>query len=172
MMTHRMMIQGWRVAGVGAVTCALLIGSPMIPAAMAGPAGARTPNAATGNTYGGVTPQGEPIVVVMTANRRKVVRALTVLDMTCTSGDTGLVTDGYRQLSVSKKGRFGYTFGPTTERNDDGTTSDFLGRVSGKLNPSKTKITGTWSYTITERDATGAVTDTCTSGSVTWTAKQ
>lgn len=172
MMTHRMRIQGWRVTAVGAVTGALLIGSPMMPAAMAGQAGARTPNAATGNTYGGVTPQDEPIVVVLTANRRKIVRALTVLDMTCTSGDTGLITDGYRQLLVSKKGRFGYSFGPTTERNDDGTTSDFQGRISGKLNPSKTKITGTWSYTITEHDATGAVTDTCTSGSVKWTAKQ
>jgi len=171
-MTHRMMLHGWRVTTVGAVAGALLIGSPMIPAAVAGPAGARTPNAATGNTYGGVTPQTEPIVVVMTANRRKIVRALTVLDMTCTSGDTGLVTDGYRQVPVSKKGRFSLAFGPTTERNEDGTTTDYQGRFAGKLNAAKTKITGTWSYTITDHDVAGAVTDTCTSGSVSWTAKQ
>jgi len=36
----------------------------------------------------------------------------------------------------------------------------------------KTKITGTWSLTATDHDATGNVTDTCTSGSVSWKAKQ
>ena len=171
-MTHRMILHGWRVTTVGAVTGALLIGSPMIPMAAAGEAGVRTPSAATGNMYGGVTPQGEPIVVEMSKDRRRIVRMLTVLDMTCTSGDSGLVTDGYRQMPVTKKGKFSYAFGPNTERNDDGTTSDFQGRISGKLNAAKTKISGTWSYTITQHDVAGAVTDTCTSGSVSWTAKQ
>ena len=171
-MTHRMMIQGWRVTTVGAVTGALLIGSPMLPAATAGPAGARPPGAATGNTYGGVTPQGQPIVIDMTANRRSIVRAVTVLDMTCTSGNSGTVTDRYPRMPVTKKGRFSYAFGPTTERNDDGTTTDFKGRFAGRLNAAKSKVSGTWTYTITEHDAAGAVTDTCTSGSVSWAAKQ
>jgi hypothetical protein len=167
-----MMLHGWRITTVGAVTGALLIGSPMIPLAAAGPAGVRAPSAATGNTYGGVTPQGQPIVVDMTADRRHIVRAITVLDMTCTSGNTGLVTDRYPRMSVSKKGRFSFAFGPTTERNDDGTTTDFKGRFAGRLNVAKTKISGTWTYTITDHDAAGAVTDSCTSGSVSWTAKQ
>jgi len=171
-MTHRMMIQGWRVTTVGAVTGALLIGSPMIPAATAGAAGVRAPSAATGNTYGGVTRQGLPLVVDMTANRRSIVRAVTVLEMTCTSGNSGAVTDRYPRMPVTKKGRFSYTFGPTTERNDDGTTTDFQGRFAGRLNAAKTTISGTWKYTVTEHDAAGAVTDTCTSGSVSWVAKQ
>ncbi len=171
-MTYRLSLQGWRIATVGAVAGALLIGSPMIPVAGASPAGVRTPSAATGNTYGGVTPQGRPLVVDMTADRRHIVRAITVLDMTCTSGDGGLVTDRYPRMPVTKKGKFSYAFGPDTERNADGTTTDFSGRIAGRLNVTKTKISGTWSYTITEHDAAGAVTDTCTSGSVSWTAKQ
>ena len=171
-MTDRMRLQGWRVTTVGAVAVALLIGSPMIPVATATPAGVRTPSAATGNTYGGVTPQGLPLVVDMTADRRHIVRAITVLDMTCTSGDTFVVTDRYPRMPVTKKGRFSFAFGPETERNPDGTTSDYSGRLTGRLNETKTKITGTWSYTVTDHDAAGAVTDTCTSGTVSWTAKQ
>jgi hypothetical protein len=157
---------------VGAVAGALLIGSPMIPVATATPAGVRTPSAVTGNTYGGVTPQGMPLVVDMTADRRRIVRAITVLDMTCTSGDSFVVTDRYPRMPVTKRGRFSFAFGPETERNDDGTTTDFKGRIAGRLNDTKSKIFGTWSYTIIEHDAAGAVTDTCTSGTVSWTAKQ
>ena len=59
-----------------------------------------------------------------------------------------------------------------TERNDDGTTIDLQGAVSGKFNRSMTSISGTWSFKATEHDATGAVTDTCDSGTINWTAKQ
>jgi hypothetical protein len=167
-----MMLHGWQITTVGAVTGALLIGSPMIPVATAGPSGVRTPSAARGNTYGGVTPQGEPLIVDMTADRRHIVRAVTVLDMTCTSGDTWVTTDRYPRMRVTKRGRFAYVFGPITERNDDGTTFDYQGRIKGRLNATQTRISGTWSYTVTDHDATGAVTDTCTSGTVSWTAKQ
>jgi hypothetical protein len=108
----------------------------------------------------------------MTADRRHIVRAITVLDMTCTSGNIWSATDRYPRMPVSKKGRFSFAFGPTTQRNDDGTTTDFKGRLAGRLNVAKTKISGTWTYTIIDHDAAGAVTDTCTSGSVNWTAKQ
>jgi hypothetical protein len=113
-----------------------------------------------------------PIVVDMTADRRHIVRAVTVLDMTCTSGDTWVATDRYPRMPVTKRGRFVFVFGPITDRNDDGTTSDYQGRLKGRLNATKTRISGTWSYTVTDHDATGAVTDTCTSGPISWTAKQ
>ena len=172
-MAFRMELRRWRIGVTAAAAGALLVGSPMIPVATAQPTGVRAPSAtAVGNTYGGVTPQGEPLVLDLTADRRHIVRAVTVLEMTCTSGDSGLVTDKYPRMPVSKRGRFHYAFGPSTERNDDGTTTDFQGRFAGRLNDSRTKAAGTWSYTIVEHDTTGAVTDTCTSGSVIWTAKQ
>ena len=63
-------------------------------------------------------------------------------------------------------------YGPVTQRNDDGTTTDYQGRVTGALNDAKTKITGTWRLIATDHDATGVVTDTCDTGLLTWKAKQ
>lgn len=80
--------------------------------------------------------------------------------------------DEYTRLPVSRSGRFSVRFGPVTQRNDDGTTIDLEGRMSGRLNSTKTRITGTWQFKATDHDATGAVTDTCDSGSVSWRAKQ
>lgn len=112
------------------------------------------------------------MIVDLTTNRRQLVRAVISLDMTCTLGTTGVTKDDYVRLAVTKKGRFSFKYGPVTERNDDGTTTDYQGRMSGKLNNAKTRISGTWVLTWIDHDATGAVTDTCTSGSVRWNAKQ
>ncbi len=161
-----------RVATVGAVASALVVGVPLAPEATAAPGGVRSPSAAVGSMYGGVTPEGNPVVLEVTADRRRVLRAVTVLRLTCTSGDTGLVTDEYPTFRVSRKGRFTFAFGPDTVRNDDGTTTDFQGRLAGRFNDARTRISGTWSYTITHHDASGAVTDSCTSGTVAWKARQ
>lgn len=127
---------------------------------------------ATGNTYGGLTSQNIPVVVEMTANRRKVVRAVAAVDLTCTSGSGFVIPDEYTRLPISRKGRFSVRFGPVTQRNDDGTTIDLEGRISGRLNSTRMRITGTWRFKATEHDGTGAVTDTCDSGAVSWNAKQ
>ena len=58
-----------------------------------------------------------------------------------------------------------------TNRSDDGTTSDFEGSFSGAFNKARTKVSGKWSFKATDHDAAGAVTDTCDSGSISWTAK-
>ncbi len=151
---------------------ALLVGSPLIPVATAQSMDVRTVSATSGNTYGGVTSQGWPVVIDLTATRRQLVRAVIALDMTCTSGDTGVSGDRYTKLAVTKSGRFGITYGPVTKRNDAGTTTDYQGRLAGRLYAAKTRISGTWVWKFTNHDATGGVTDTCDSGSVTWTAKQ
>ena len=171
-MTFRVKLRGWRVGVTVAAAGALLVGTPMVPTATAQPAGTRTLSAAVGNTYGGLTEQGEPVVVDMTADRRHLVRAVTVMEMTCTSGDTWVTLDRYPRMPVSRRGRFSYAFGPSTQRNDDGTTTDYQGRLTGSLNDSRSKLAGTWRYTVIEHDMTGAVTDTCTSNLVVWTAKQ
>ena len=79
--------------------------------------------------------------------------------------------DRYLDLKVSKKGRFSSSFTDTV-RNDDGTTTDFAGSMSGTLNKAKTKLKGTWSLKVTDHDLAGAVTDTCDAASITWSAKQ
>lgn len=161
-----------QVAVAGALSGALVIGTPLMPGAVAQPAGVRTPSAtATGHTFGGTTTQDFPAIVEMKATRRFVIRAVVALRLECTSGSFMTFPDEYRRIRVNAKGKFQASFGPTTNRNDDGTTTDYQGSMKGALNAGKTFIIGTWSLSATDHDATGAVTDTCT-GEVTWIAKQ
>ena len=165
--------RSWRVVGTGVAVGALMVSWPTGPSASAGVAsfGPRTLSAAVGNTFGGVSQQGNPVVVDMNSTRRHVGRIVGAIDLTCTSGTSGTLTDKYVDLDVSRRGRFGVAFGPVTQRNDDGTTTDVRVRVTGALNDTKTRLSGTWRITLTDRDAAGAVTDTCDSGVVSWKAK-
>jgi hypothetical protein len=155
------------------LACALAAGALVVaPAtAPAKPIGA-TLAAAGGTVYGGATAQDFPVVIETSKNGRKIVDSTIAIRLTCTSGAAVTVPDGYQGLPVSKKRKFGASFGPMTTRNDDGTTTDFEGSVSGAFNKARTKATGKWTFKATDHDATGAVTDTCDSGSVSWSAKQ
>ena len=171
-MKYLVRFKGWQVTVVGAVAAALVFGSPMIPVATAAPASVVTPSAtAVGNTYGGVTSQGFPVFVAMTATRRQVVREVAALVLKCQDG-ARFVPDRFTRLAVTKGGKFRVVYGPFTQRNDDGTTTDIQGRMTGALNDSKTRIVGTWRMIATYHDAAGAVTDSCDTGLLTWSAKQ
>jgi hypothetical protein len=172
-MTYRVKFKYWQATVVGAAACALVIGTPMIPVATASPASVVTPSAtAVGNTYGGVTSQGFPVFADMTATRRQVVRVVAAVVLNCTSGGRFTVPDRFTKLAVTKGGKFRIVYGPYTQRNDDGTTTDFQGRMTGALNDSKTKVVGTWRMIAVDHDVAGAVTDTCDTGLLTWSAKQ
>ena len=172
-MTYRVKFKYWQATVVGAAACALVIGTPMIPVATASPASVVTPSAtAVGNTYGGVTSQGFPVFVDMTATRRQVVRAMAAVVLKCTSGGRFTYPDRFTKLAVTKGGKFKIVYGPYTVRNDDGTTTDWQGRMTGALNDAKTKIAGTWRMIAIDHDLTSAVTDSCDTGLLTWTAKQ
>ena len=121
--------------------------------------------------YGGQGKDNFPVVVEVTKNRRKIVRATIAIRLLCTAGGFFTVPDVYTKLSVNKKGKFGVAYGPETVRNDDGTTTDYEGSISGSFNAARTKVSGTWQAKMTEHDGTGAVTDTCDSGTVSWSAK-
>ena len=165
--------RGWRVAAVGVATAALVVTWPTGLTANAGTAsvsGPRTLSAAVGNTFGGVTGQGHPVVIDLSSTRRKAVRVVASLQLTCTSGD-GFYTDKWTDLSISRAGKLRFVYGPVTVRNDDGTTSDFSGRVVGALNDTRTRMSGVWRFTEVDHDAAGAVTETCDSGLVSWKAK-
>jgi hypothetical protein len=172
-MTVRVKFKYWQATVVGAAACALVLGTPMIPVASAAPASVVTPSAtAVGNTYGGVTSQGFPVFVDMNATRRVVVREVAAVVLKCTSGGRVTIPDRFTKLSVTKGGKFRVVYGPFTQRNDDGTTTDFQGRMTGALNDSKTRIAGTWRMIATDHDTAGAVTDSCDTGLLTWSAKQ
>jgi hypothetical protein len=150
-----------------------LAGGALAAGAAADPGAKQAKSAAavTGTVLGGETAQAWPVVVELNKSGRQVVRILAGMRLACTSGGVVNLPDGYRKLTVSSSGAFGSSFGPTTQRMPDGTTVDFEGTVSGKLNRSRTKASGTWQLKGTEHDGTGAVTDTCDSGTVRWSAK-
>jgi len=152
-----------RTLGIGTVAAAVLVG--VAP-------GAAAKTATRGVVWGGVTSQGWPVVVELRKKRREIVRAAIGLHLQCTSGSIANVPDTYRDVRVSKKGKFSASFGPETVRRDDGTTFDVEGSVSGALNSTRTKLSGKWQIKLTDHDAAGVVTDTCDSGAVSWTAKQ
>jgi hypothetical protein len=156
-----------------AVLATVILGATPLVAAAAPRHGtpARISAAAAGAVYGGVTDDGFGLMVETNKSGREIVRMATGLKLRCTSGDTLNMPDGWGRLSI-KKGKFRATFGPETQRNDDGTTVDVEGAVAGRFNRSRTSVSGTWSLKGTEHDATGAVTDTCDSGTINWTARQ
>jgi hypothetical protein len=125
-----------------------------------------------GTVYGGVTAQRFPVVIETSKNGRKVAKATIAINLNCTSGAVVTLPDDYAAIKVSKRRKFSASFGPVTNRNDDGTTTDFQGSMSGKFNKSRTKVSGTWSFKVVDHATSGAITDTCDSGSVSWKAKQ
>jgi hypothetical protein len=162
-----------RIGWACAVAAGTLMVAPLTAAARPEHGSVRAMSAGAGGTvYGGVTAQDFPVVIETSRNGRKVVEAGIAIRLTCTSGAGIIVPDGYRAMSVSKKRKFTFSFGPVVDRNDDGTSTDFEGSISGAFNKARTKVSGKWSLKATDRDAAGAITDTCDSGSVSWTAKQ
>lgn len=162
-----------RVWRAGVLTIAMLASAPLAAGAAPqhGPMLTRS-GVAAGVTYGGLTSQDFPVIVEVNGIRRKMVRTAIAIRLTCTSGGFITIPDSYVRLSISKKGKFRTSFGPETRRNDDGTTTDIEGSVSGAFNSRRTKVSGKWSFKATDHDASGAITDTCDSGSVAWSAKQ
>lgn len=168
------LVHGVSRVRLGAVLAAAFLCSSAQTAASApqqAPAHGRTA-AAVGVIYGGITSQQFPVVLQVSKSRRQIVSAIIGIRAICTSGSAFTAPDGYRRLSISRKGKFSASFGPDTIRHDDGTTTDLEGSIRGTFNAARTRASGKWRFKGTDHDGTGAVTDTCDSGSVSWRAKQ
>jgi hypothetical protein len=162
-----------RAPRYGAFATALLATAALSATAVASHGGSTAASraATVGTSYGGVTSQDFPVVVDVNRRRSRVVRAVIAIRLSCTAGGFNTFPDGYTRLAI-RRGKFSASFGPVVQRNPDGTTTDLEGTMSGTFNSSGTKVSGAWTFKATEHDAAGAVTDTCDSGSVSWSAKQ
>ena len=134
-------------------------------------ASAKTPVPA-GVVYGGRTAQGWAIAIQVSKDARQVVRADVGMRLQCMSGGFTNDSDSYIKLPLSTSGSFSASFSHQTVDFGDGHKAEYSGKMKGKLNARRTSGTGTWSLKYVERDATGAVVDTCDSGTVTWKVKQ
>ena len=163
----------FRLRRASLVAVAALLCVPLgAPAASRHDVGAAGRAPATGTSFGGITSQSFPIVVETAKRGRQVARTTIAIRLTCAGGAFITTPDSFEKLAISKKGKFGASFGPATIRNDDGTTTDLEGTISGAFNSSRTRASGKWSFRATDHDAAGAVSDTCDSGNVSWSAKQ
>jgi len=127
--------------------------------------------AAAGLAYGGKTGQGWPVLIELNRTRRKVAQAVIGLSLPCASGGTFLGHDRYINLPVNRRRKFASSFGPETVRNDDGTTTEFEGSMSGGFNRARSKVSGRWHLKVTYHDGLDGLIDTC-QGTVSWSAKQ
>jgi hypothetical protein len=143
------------------LVCAATVAASLVAAA---PAAAARPH--PGGTYGGMTPQDWPAIFTVAANGRSIVSAHIGLDRECTSGDSRSTTDSYAKVKISRSGTFSTSFGPEPQQNDDGTTDEFSGFLTGRLDARHGRITATWELKSDTKDAAGNVTDTCDSGPV------
>src|SRR4051812_36317667 len=151
---------------VAAGVSALLLAAPV--AASGSPGKTR---ASAGVVLGGFSAQDFPVVVELNKSRKRVTQVGLAIRLTCTAGGAFTVPDRYRDLKLSKKGRFSTSFANTV-RNADGTTTDFAGSVAGTINKARSKARGTWSLKVTDHDMAGAVTDTCDAANISWSARQ
>jgi hypothetical protein len=151
---------------VAAGVSALLLAAPVAASGSQGKS-----RASTGVVLGGFTAQSFPVVVELNKSGKRVSQVGLGIRMTCTSGGVFTVPDRYTGLKVSKKGRFSSSF-TDTQRNTDGTTTDYVGSIAGSINKARTKAKGTWSLKAIDHDLAGAVTDTCDAASISWSAKQ
>jgi hypothetical protein len=125
-----------------------------------------TATRAPGTVYGGVTSQGEPMVLRLDAMRRSVDDVITTWHAPC--GDTGFLRspDHFMAFPVKSTGRFGNAFANDATM-DAGTKRHVDYDIAGRL--TKTAAKGTLQVKVTDTDAAGVATS-CDSGGVTWKA--
>jgi hypothetical protein len=120
----------------------------------------------------GLTSQQQPVLLRLSADGRTVSRALTTLRLHCTSGATFFLPDEFINVHVSTLRRFRVTYALPPESIDATTSIAQSGSFAGRVDRTATRVSGgTWSITQVVKDpTTGAVTDTCTSGLVRFSA--
>jgi hypothetical protein len=120
----------------------------------------------------GVTSQQQPVLVRLSADGRTVARAPTTVHLHCTSGATFYQPDGFTNTRVSTLRRFRITYALPSQSVDATTSVTLSGSFAGQVDRTATRVSGgTWSMTAVEKNpTTGAVTDTCTSGLVRFSA--
>jgi hypothetical protein len=122
-------------------------------------------------SFGGTTKQDMPIVVQISKNGKRIVQAVSVLEVSNQQSEWMLLPDKYTGIKVKAR-HFAKSWGPYSQTLDDGSTAILSGSCDGTFAKSGAKVSGTWTYQVVLRDANGTITSTYDSGNVHWTALQ
>jgi hypothetical protein len=113
----------------------------------------------------GLSSQEQPVLLRFNADGTVLARALTTLRVTCTSGARFYLPDGFTNLDVSSLRHFHTSYDLPPQTVSATTSLAVSGSMSGQVDRTATRASGTWRVTTVERNpATNAVTDTCASG--------
>ena len=157
-------IRGHRVGSL--LTTSVVLLSVGMSSAVAAYGRAAKPTTAM---FGAFTAQEWPVLFQVRTDRSLITRMQIIMDENCSSGHTNFgVGAGDKGISVSRTGSFSdsYTNGPIALSGGTVTYSD---QIRGKFNKARTRITGTW-HESTTFALPGGASDTCDSGTVSFTA--
>jgi hypothetical protein len=119
--------------------------------------------------YGGLTTQGEPVVVQTDAKRNRLSLIRIGWFAPCDDGAVADVGDVFTDFPLSRSGEFGDAF-PGAFGPASGTHGKLQYEIYGKLGASH--ALGTFQVTDTVFDGTGGTLRTCSSPTVRWSAQQ
>jgi hypothetical protein len=151
-------------ASLGSIVC-LLLAAPATPLALGAEAKASRDLVLTGQVGG-----GSPVVVRLSPNGRMVKRITASLWLECASGGGFTVTDSWVRLRVRGGSRISASFRNSSV--EEGTEFAIADSLRARINPRRTRITGTWRFTIDSRDIATGETDQCDSGAVRFSARR
>ena len=145
--------------------CAVMALMPLATAtARTHDAGGARASASATIAFGGLTSRSGPVFIQLAKNGRSITRAVGALEVTCTMPETYKDTflDSWLKLPVSSSGAFRASYSDSDPV--EGGSLELSSSLSGKVNRTRTKITGTWRTTEVFRRADGSVAYSCDSG--------
>jgi hypothetical protein len=121
------------------------------------------------NVLGGLTSQRFPVMIEVSKNGRQIKRAAAGINLPCSMGGSVTFPDRWTRITVSRRGSFKATYRDAFT--DEGAVVTVSDSLEGKLNASRTVVTGRWRNTMVSREPNGTV-ETCDSGSVRFSARR
>jgi hypothetical protein len=126
-------------------------------------------SASSGPTvFGGLTSKGWPVYIKLSANGKRVVRAVAAIDSPCTKGGSLTIPDKWRDVPIRHR-RFKDAF--RDSYTDNGETFELEDSFAGKVNRKRTVVSGTLHMKTTIHEQDGSV-DTCDSGVLRFSARR
>jgi hypothetical protein len=113
--------------------------------------------------FGGLTADGWPVVAEVTADGRKVKRIVGAISASCSQGGSLAFPSQWHDLRISRSRTFKASYHDSEVV--DGVEVTMSESLVGKLNSTRTKLSGIWRASTTFKEPDGT-TDTCDSGSL------
>ena len=120
-------------------------------------------------TFGGKTSAKWPVMVQLSRDGRQVAYAVAAWSVKCTDGNLLAEQAEFEQIPVSARGKFAKSL-DTGDYQDGSATVRYAASISGKVNKSRSRITGTVRVMLSDKDPVNGIDSTCDTGTVSYLA--